>query len=104
MPNKKHKRRTPSEIKKIISDQKASGLSQHEFCKENQIPISTFTNWISKQTKTKQANLPALISVGSVQANCPAIEIELPHGEVIRLESGFVAADLATVLGVLKQC
>jgi len=104
MPNPKRERRTPSEIQKIISAQKVSGQSQQEFCKEKQIPISTFTNWVSKQAKTKQANLPALIPVGSVQANCPAIEIELPRGEIIRLESGVVASDLATVLEVLKQC
>ncbi len=76
MPTQKRKHRTISEIQNIISSQKASGQSQEKFCKEKQIPISTFTNWVSKQPKASLSNLPALIPVGSVQANCPAIEIK----------------------------
>ena len=104
MPNPKRKRCSVSEIQNIISAQKVSGQSQETFCKEQQIPISTFTNWIRKQRAKSLSNLPTLIPVGSVPASCPAIEIELPGGEIIRLESGVIAADLKTVLGVLNQC
>lgn len=105
MPNQKYKHRTASEIQKILSDQKASGQSQKRYCKENQIPISTFTNWVGKQRKRKRPNLPALISVGSVPANTSSsIEIELPGGELIRLEQGVSRPDLEAVLGALKRC
>jgi len=105
MPSKKRKHRTASEIQKIISAQKGSGQSQEKFCKENQIPISTFTNWVGKHRKTKQPNLPALIPVGSVPANTSlSIEIELPGGELIRLDQGVCRPDLETVLRALKRC
>ena len=105
MPSKKRKHRTASEIQKIISAQKDSGKSQEKFCKENQIPISTFTNWVKKHRKTKQPNLPTLISVGSVPpATSSSIEIELPGGELIRLDQGVSRPDLETVLRALKQC
>ncbi len=104
MPSKKYNHRSASEIQKILSDQKASGQSQKSFCAEKQIPISTFTNWINKQRKTKQPNLPALIPVGSVPAATSSIEIELPRGEIIRFESGVNRSDLETVLQTLKRC
>lgn len=104
MPNPKRKHRTTFEIQNIISAQKASGQSQEKFCKARQIPISTFTNWVGKQRKTNQPNLPALIPVGSIPTNISAIEIELPQGELIRLEPGVSRPDLETVLMALKRC
>jgi len=104
MPAKKYNHRSASEIQKILSDQKASGQSQKNFCAEKQIPISTFTNWVNKQRNTKQPSLPALIPVGSVPAATSSIEIELPRGEIIRLEPGVRGSDLETVLQSLKRC
>ena len=105
MPKKNIKHRTASEIQKILSDQKVSGQSQKEFCKVNQIPISTFTNWVGKQHKVNQSSLPALIPVGSVPANTSLpIEIELPSGDLIRLEPGIRSEDLEVILGALRRC
>lgn len=104
MPKKKRNHRSVSEIQKILSDQKASGQSQERFCAEKRIPLSTFSRWCSKNRKEKQPYLPALIPVGSVPDNTSAIEIELPRGELIRLEPGVSGPDLETVLGVLKRC
>lgn len=105
MPSIKYKHRTASEIQKIISAQKDSGQSQKVFCKENQIPTSTFAYWIHKRRKIIQPNRPALIPVGSVPAETSSsIEIELPSGELIRLVQGVSGTDLEIVLGALKRC
>ena len=105
MPKQKYKRRSASEIQKIISDYKASGQSQKKFCAENQIPTSSFYLWLTKNRKIQQPNLPAVIPVGSVPANTSSsIEIELPGGELIRLEQGVSRPDLESVLGALKRC
>lgn len=104
MPKQKYKRRSASEIQKILSDYRASGLSQIRFCAENQIPTSSFYLWLTKSRKTQQPNLPAVIPVGTVPDNTSVIEIELPRGELIRLEPGVSGPDLETVLGVLKRC
>ena len=104
MTTQKRNHRSVSEIQMILSDQKASGQSQKRFCAERQIPLSTFSRWVSKQGKINPSNLPALIPVGSVPNNTPVIEIELPEGELIRLEPGISGLDLETVLRVLKRC
>ncbi len=104
MPKQKYKRRPASEIQKILSDFRASGQSQKKFCAENQIPTSSFYLWLIKSRKIQPPSLPAVIPVGTVPGNTSAIEIELPQGELIRLEQGINGPDLETVLMALKRC
>ena len=104
MPKTTRRRRTKAAIQKILSDFQSSGLSQERFCKENQIPYSSFQSWLKKSRKTNQSVLPAIIPVGIVPSPAPWIEVELPQGQVIRLSPGVNSEDLKTVLTALRQC
>lgn len=104
MPRLKSKHRSSASIKKILSDYEASGLSQEKFCKEAEIPYSTFHRWLTVSRRTKQTVLPAIIPIGTVPGPKPSIEIELPQGQVIRLSAGVNSNDLKTVLIALRRC
>jgi len=104
MPKSRRKHRTAAEIQKILSAYRRSGLSQERFCSENRISFSTFHRWLFKSRKAAQAMLPAIIPVGSIPNPVSPIEIEMPGGHIIRLNSGVNPSDLKTVLGALKRC
>jgi hypothetical protein len=105
MPKLRYRRRTPEEIQQILSDLSDSGQSQLNFASQREIPYSTLQSWIKKNRNPKlSGHLPAIIPVGPFPSRTPAIEIELPHGEIIRLEAGVSGTDLETILRALKRC
>jgi hypothetical protein len=65
-----NRQRTSDEIAKIITKQRASGLSQQNFCKAERIPLSTFQNWSRKARGTaafSELSLPTRISGTTVE-------------------------------------
>jgi len=104
MPRTKPTRRSPTKIRKILSDLEASGLSRAEFAVQSGIPVSTIHSWM-KKAKIKHES-PNVISVGSLPtpAQLPSIEIELPSGEILRFGPGCLRQDLRLVLSELRRC
>ncbi len=104
MPKSKRKHRSAATIKQILSDYHPSGLSQEKFCKESQIPYSTFHRWLTVSRRTNQMVLPAIIPIGTFPSPTPSIEVELPQGQIIRLSSGVNSDALKAVLTALRRC
>ena len=94
MSNTKGKRirRSPDQWSQVISDQRASGLSQVEFCKREGIALSTFARWrhrLSGAEKATSGEAPwiELSDLPGTRAGWD-IELDLGDGICLRLRRG----------------
>jgi len=91
-------RRTASEWAQIISDYQTSGLTQRDYCKQHDVPYSSFTNWFAKLKKNKPAlsveTTPADLFV-ELSAETPFVnptitdwdvELAFSNGTILRLK------------------
>ena len=75
----------------LIEKYQNSPLSQKAFCKQEDLPYSTFTYWLKKYRGFKQATgtaqdfIPVKINERSPQKQSNRCEIEFPGGIVIRI-------------------
>ena len=75
----------------LIEKYQNSPLSQKAFCKQEDLPYSTFTYWLKKYRGFKQATgtaqdfIPVKINERSPEKQSNRCEIEFPGGIVIRI-------------------
>ena len=93
-------RRSASEWRRIIANYKTSGLTQRDFCQQQDIAYSSFTNWLIKLKKltmdlSAENAEPALFV--DVLADKPLlhdsinewdVELTFANGMVLRLKQG----------------
>lgn len=93
-------RRSAYEWRSIIADYKTSGLTQRDFCQQQNIAYSSFTNWLIKLKKlttdlSAENTEPALFI--DVLADKPLlhdsinewdVELTFANGMVLRLKQG----------------
>ena len=94
MSNTKSKRihRSPDQWSQVISDQRASGLSQVEFCRRESIALSTFARWRQRLSGAEQATSRdepwiELSGLPGTRAGWD-IELDLGDGICLRLRRG----------------
>lgn len=81
-------RRSAEQWQDLINEQARSGLSQADFCKREQVALSTFTNWkrrlSGKVGRTSAAERETAtapwIDLGAVSGSEPGWDIELDLG------------------------
>lgn len=95
-----------------IQDFYLSGLSRKEWCQEHQIPLSTFSYWLKKQTESTEtesemepvfAKLPSEQELSSdASAVRSPVTVRLPGSVRIEIGSGCPGQLLAALLHALK--
>ena len=104
MQNQSNNFKTQHEWEIIVSEWKNSGISQAKFCKNKNIPHSTFSNWkkrilgVKAQTIKSKAFIPVTQEI-TPQAN--ALSIALPNGISIK---GIHPNNINTVNLLLETC
>lgn len=79
------------QIYALIEKYQNSPLSQKAFCKQEDLPLSTFTYWLKKYRDHQQTTgdledfIPMKIKERSAQKQRDRCEIEFPSGIVIRI-------------------
>jgi lambda repressor-like predicted transcriptional regulator len=108
----------------VVSEWRASGLSQMEFCRQRGISDRALNNWLYKSPYRERvarilaarsqgdahAETPRFLPVSvlaatratDAQAVCAAIEIVLPSGPRIAVTPGFDAETLRRVVAALE--
>jgi hypothetical protein len=87
-----------------IAEQKRSGLSVKQFCKERGVSEYSFYTW-RKRLANKEPVRFALLergAAGQASAREADLELVLANGERLRIGNGVNAATLRTVLEVLR--
>jgi len=105
MLKSKRKFRSAAQIRKVLNELKDSTLSQREFALKRNIPLSTLSSWLRKETSAATPpELPEVIPVGTISEAPSLLEIEFPGGEVLRICGGCRSQDLRCVLAELRRC
>jgi hypothetical protein len=98
------KRRNEEEQKKLCESWKRSGLTQKEFCAENDIHIKSLWRWL-KQKKEKQASVQEAIKflpMGNIPLEKNYLEIILPNGIICKAHLS--KENIVDFLGRLFAC
>jgi transposase len=97
--------------RRIIMQQRNSGLGAAEFCRGQQVAPSTFFAWKRRLAREAQSAGPAFVQLKAVSVPQPdsvpdssdgAIELHLGQGRHLLLRPGFDRPTLAAVLAVLS--
>lgn len=86
--SRQHVRRSEQEWREIVQRFEASGQSQRQFCKSEDITLASFARW---RRRLQATGTPAAIDSGFVELATPSvapswsIELELPGGSILRV-------------------
>ena len=87
MQNQSNNFKTQDEWETIVSEWKNSGISQAKFCKNNNIPHSTFSFWKKRFLGVKTQTIKSKAFIPITQEITPqenALSIALPNGISIK--------------------
>ena len=94
--------------KRIMGEWKTSGLGQAAFCRKKGISLSTFCRWKRSLEHVRDEKGIGFVPIKVVDTkNAGAfgafpIEILLGRGKVVRLQHGFDAGELESVIRILE--
>jgi hypothetical protein len=94
------------EMRRMLEEYRASGLSRRAFCEERRMPLTTFDYWRREHEikARKQARAPRMVRV-KVAANESAGQFTLSLANGRRIESSWQFADveLARLIGIAES-
>jgi transposase-like protein len=107
---KRHTRRDPAEIARLIDAYHGSGLTQRAFARRHGISPATLSHWVRKgkpaNGKHSRSAGPVLVPVELVDAPAPvaeAFEIVLRNDRRVRVASVFDERALRKLLAVVED-
>lgn len=77
------KRTSQQEMEAVVASFKSSGLSQREFCKQQQIKLATFSYWYRKIKKASETPAAGFTEV-TASVESVGLEVVFPNGVIIR--------------------
>jgi hypothetical protein len=93
------KRRSASEIRRIVEDFQNSGLTRREFCQRRQIPLTTLDYW--RRARSRQPRLLE-VEVGA-SAAAAGFTLSLANGRRIESSWRFGDAELARLIRIAES-
>ena len=106
---RRRRRRTPGEIQQIVSEFKSSELTQIEFCRRQDLTLSTLGRYLSQERASSEASNRGLVAVeladkkeGGEQSGGCGLSVTVASGRRIEVEAGFDAATLQRLVQVLE--
>jgi hypothetical protein len=86
----------------LVSEQRKSGQSAAEFCRERGIGVTHFFEWRRKLSEA-EAKAGQFVEVRLAAPRSQALEVRLSGGRSVLVEPGFDAAHLRAVVAALEQ-
>ena len=99
------KQYTASERRNLVDKYKRSGLTKTAFCRENDITLTNFSNWIKPCNRKKCET----VEFAEVEFSVPvdsgvSVEITFPDGKVLRLRNFQMTKESATFIRRMASC
>ena len=105
---RRRRRRTLAEIQQIVSEFKSGDLTQVEFCRRQDLALSTLGRYVSRERASAEASHGGLVAVelavkklDGEQAGC-GLSVMVGRGRRIVIECDFDAATLQRLVQVLE--
>jgi hypothetical protein len=67
----------------LVAEWRKSGLSQQQFCKEQNLTLGKFSYWVAQSKPTEQSGF-VTFQPGTIK-DSESLEIQYPNGVVVRL-------------------
>jgi len=96
--------RNEQEQAKWVARYRASGLSYGRFAAEHGLSVSTLQRWVRRLEAGPARPAPAFAEVRVVGGALGLLEVQHPHGCVVRVTGAVDEAQLTAVLRVLGTC
>lgn len=95
------KKRSATDGQRLIEEFEGSGLTRHEFCERNNVPVTTLDYW---RWKKARASRPRLMEV-AVETGQPSLGFVVVLGNGRRIEStwGCPEAQLLRLIRILES-
>ena len=104
-PHRKRRYRSAREIQEVLAAFEASGLSQAAFARSRGVSPTSLNNWIRRWRRpgeTATALVPVHVVPGG--PSTPPFEVRLGNRRIVRVPSGFDAAELRRLLAAVESC
>jgi hypothetical protein len=101
--NKEEQEKNREEWRNRLNEWKESGLTQVEYCRQNDFKISKFHYW-RKRFSEKKPTEPSIVQVPMTSANrfCP-IRIEIGSRYCVEVGNGYDPTALEHIIGFLSR-
>ena len=101
--NKEAQQKSREEWKRRIREWEDSGLTQVEYCKQNELKISAFLYWRKNLSEKKQPR-PSFVEVSLSPTNrFSPIRIEIGNRFSVEVAKGYDPAALEHIIGFLSR-
>jgi hypothetical protein len=104
------RRRTPAEIRQIVSQFKSGELTQIEFCRRQGLTLSTLGRYLGRVRASSEASNRGLVELelgvkkgGAEASGGCGLSVRVASGRRIVVEAGFDAATLQRLVQVLER-
>jgi hypothetical protein len=99
------RRRTPAEIKNIVTQFHVSGLSRRDFAKRHGLGVGSLARWLGSSPAPVAAPTKFVRVVPATTPTPPPwFELALSDGRRLRIPAGCDEAALRSLLCVLREC
>ena len=96
-----------AEMRRVLEEYKASGLTRREFCRQRSIALTTFDYWRREHAMKprKQGRRPRLVKVevAASEAAGPGFTLSLANGRRIESSWWFAEAELARLIRIAES-
>jgi hypothetical protein len=101
--NKEEQQKNREEWRRRMGEWEDSGLRQAEYCKQNDLKISSFLYW-RKKFSEKKSTRPSFIEVPLSPTNrFSAIRIEIGSRFSVEVDKGYDPSALEHIIGLLSR-
>lgn len=93
------------EMRRVLEEYAAGGLSRREFCQQRGIALTTFDYWrrVHAVNARKQERRPRLVAVKVVPAEAADFRLSLANGRRIECSWRFADAELARLIRIAEN-
>jgi hypothetical protein len=94
------------QMRRMLEEYKASGLSRREFCQQRSIPLTTFDYWRREHAgkPRKQARAPRMVKVEVARSESAGqFILSLANGRHIESAWGFAEAELVRLIRIAES-
>lgn len=94
-----------AEMRRVLEEYVAGGLSRREFCQQRGIALTTFDYWrrVHGVKPSKQARRPRLVAVKVAPAEAADFRLSLANGRRIECSWRFADAELARLIRIAES-
>jgi hypothetical protein len=93
---------TLDKFREILSEQRASGLTQRAYCEQVGMRVHVFAYWIAKLHRSRPADGPAFVQVATERSPSAPWECRLANGRAVMVPQDFEERPLRRLLAVLE--